>query len=139
MKPRCTPQFTQWLNKSHTASSEPWQQHIWVYTTPTSYVTLHVALITICLRHPTLGYCLCLLGSYFPRMFTLGGEFILRVFYPPEKISGGSSYPVTPEHRSNLAFVWEFNTPIYIIYSCEFTTVPQHACTPVSSLCKMPL
>ena len=55
MKPRYTPQFTQWHNQSHScmsASSEPWQQHVWVYTTPT-YATLHVALITIL---PTSSY-----------------------------------------------------------------------------------
>ena len=35
-------------------------------------------------------------GRYFPRKSTLGGELVLRIFSPPEKISGGRFCPVTP-------------------------------------------
>ena len=35
-------------------------------------------------------------GRKFPRKSTLGGGFFLRIFSPPEKISGGRFCPVTP-------------------------------------------
>ena len=35
-------------------------------------------------------------GRYFTRILSLGGEFVLRIFSPPEEISGGRFYPVTP-------------------------------------------
>ena len=35
-------------------------------------------------------------GRKFTRILSLGGEFVLRIFSPPEEISGGRFYPVTP-------------------------------------------
>ena len=38
-------------------------------------------------------------GRKFTRIFSLGGEFVLRTFSPPEEISGRRFYPVTPDLR----------------------------------------
>ena len=56
-------------------------------------------------------------GRYFPRKSTqsLGGELVLRIFSPLEKISGGKFSPVTPGRAmcTGLMHGAELNCPLY--------------------------
>ena len=62
-------------------------------------------------------------GRYFPRKSTLGGELVLRIFSPPERISGGRFCPVTPGCYPVISTGPKFATCTTTCYSVAWSTL----------------